>query len=193
MTTTLSRRPRRYRYDWALFADWCTAADLPFLPAAPSTLALFLAEHPAAAATQRARVTASLEHLDLLLATVARPRIVHRDGIHFQGLRYLDPTLAAYVREPVTIRYDPRDITEIRVFHRGRFLCKAVSPDHAEKTISLKDIETARRAHRRQLRAGVRERIAVVADYLPEPHPAPHQNQPPTEEPRRRLRTYMEG
>lgn len=28
-------------------------------------------------------------------------------GIHFQGLRYLHPTLAAYVREPVTIRYDP--------------------------------------------------------------------------------------
>lgn len=138
------------------------------------------------------RMPDSLEHLDLLLATVARPRIVHRDGIHFQGLRYLDPTLAAYVREPVTIRYDPRDITEIRVFHRGRFLCKAVSPDHAGKTISLKDIETARRAHRRRLRAGVRERIAVVADYLPHPHPAPPHDQPPTEEPRSRLRTYME-
>jgi len=43
---------------------------------------------------------------------VAKPRMVHRDGIRFQGLRYLDPTLAAYVGEPVTIRYDPRDVGE---------------------------------------------------------------------------------
>ncbi len=63
MTTTLSR-PRRYRYDWALFADWCTAAELPSLPAAPSTLAQFLTEHPAAASTQRARVTAINWHHD---------------------------------------------------------------------------------------------------------------------------------
>lgn len=64
MTTTSAVRPRRYRYDWALFADWCHAADLPSLPAAPETLALFLAEHPAAASTQRARVTAINWHHD---------------------------------------------------------------------------------------------------------------------------------
>jgi hypothetical protein len=33
---------------------------------------------------------------------------MHPDGIHVQGLRYLDLTLAAYVGERVTIRYDPR-------------------------------------------------------------------------------------
>jgi putative transposase len=49
----------------------------------------------------------SAEQLDLLLLTVVKPRKVHPDGIHFQGLRYLDPVLAAYVGEPVTIRYDP--------------------------------------------------------------------------------------
>ncbi|WP_458683797.1 site-specific integrase [Prescottella equi] len=64
MTTTPAARPRRYRYDWALFADWCHAADLPSLPAAPSTLALFLAEHPATVSTQRARVTAINWHHD---------------------------------------------------------------------------------------------------------------------------------
>jgi DNA transposition AAA+ family ATPase len=66
------------------------------------------------------RMPGSLDDLDLLLVMVAKPRMVHRDGIHFQGLRYLAPALAAYIREPVTIRYDPRDITEIRVFHRNR-------------------------------------------------------------------------
>jgi len=29
----------------------------------------------------------------------------------------MEPTLAAYVGASVTIRYDPRDLAEIRVFH----------------------------------------------------------------------------
>jgi putative transposase len=37
----------------------------------------------------------------------------------------LDPTLAAYVGEGVTLRYDPRDAAAIRVFHQQRFLCRA--------------------------------------------------------------------
>lgn len=62
------------------------------------------------------RMPDSLEQLDLLLLTVAKARKVHPDGIHFLGLRYLDPTLAAFVGETVTVRYDPRDVAEIRVF-----------------------------------------------------------------------------
>ncbi|MFC9357492.1 hypothetical protein ACFTZB_13090 [Rhodococcus sp. NPDC057014] len=50
--------PRRYRYDWALFSDWCTACDHRALPAPPSVLAEFLADHPAADGTQRRRVAA---------------------------------------------------------------------------------------------------------------------------------------
>lgn len=133
------------------------------------------------------RMPESLDQLDLLLVEVAKPRVVHRDGIHFQGLRYLDPLLAFYVREPVTIRYDPRDITEIRVFHRGRFLCKAVSPEHAGDTISLKDIDAARRAHRRHLREQINERVSVVTDYLPTRHTPRVDPQPAS-----RLRTYRE-
>lgn len=72
------------------------------------------------------RMPESLDQLDLLLVEVAKPRVVHRDGIHFQGLRYLDPLLASYVREPVTIRYDPRDITEVRVFHPERLTSSAL-------------------------------------------------------------------
>jgi len=44
------------------------------------------------------RLADSLEQLDLLLLTVAGPRKIHPDGVHFQGLRYLDPTLAALRR-----------------------------------------------------------------------------------------------
>ena len=67
----------------------------------------------------------SLEVLDLLLLTVSTPRKVQRDGIHLHGLRYFAITLAPYVGEPVTIRYDPRDLAEIRVYHDDEFLCRS--------------------------------------------------------------------
>lgn len=114
------------------------------------------------------RMPESLEALDLLLVMVAKSRVVRRDGVHFQGLRYIDSTLAAYVGEPVTIRYDPRDIAEIRIFYRNRFLCRAINPEHAGRAVTLKDIQTARARHRRSLRTGINERIAKVADFLPD-------------------------
>jgi len=112
------------------------------------------------------RLPASLEQLDLLLLTVATPRVVHPDGIHFQGLRYLDPTLAAYVGDPVTVRYDPRDLAEIRVFHHDRFLCRAICPELAGTTIALKDIVQARRARQRALAADLRVRQSLVDALL---------------------------
>lgn len=108
------------------------------------------------------RMAESLEQLDLLLLTVARSRLVRRDGIHFQSLRYIDTTLAAYVGEAVTIRYDPRDIAEIRVFHLDRFLCRAICQELAGQTVALKDIVQARRVRRRQLRDEIKERTRMV-------------------------------
>jgi putative transposase len=141
------------------------------------------------------RLPDSLEDLDLLLVLHAKPRVVQRDGIRFQGLRYGSLTLAAYVGDPVTIRYDPRDLSEIRVFHRERFLCRAVSEEHAGETVSLKDIAAARRAHRRALRAGINERIARVVDFLPaHADPAPRADKPERVASRARpkLRIYEE-
>ncbi len=73
------------------------------------------------------------------------------------------------MKEAVTIRYDPRDVAEIRVFHRNRFLCRAVSPEHCGQAITLKDIQTARSTHRRALRGQIRERVTPVAEFL-SPH-----------------------
>jgi putative transposase len=95
------------------------------------------------------RLPESLEQLDLLLLTVAKSRKVRQDGIHFQGLCYLDTTLAAYVGEQVIIRYDPRDLAEIRVFHDHRFLCRAICAELAGETIALREIIQAR-THRRK-------------------------------------------
>ncbi len=130
------------------------------------------------------RLPEPAEQLDLLLLTVAKPRRIHRDGIYFQGLRYLDLTLAAFVGEAVTIRYDPRDLAEIRVFHRDRCLCRAVCPELAGATITLKDLERARNARRRDLRAGISDRDKLVELLLgvhaDAPPPPPPEVPPPT-------------
>lgn len=143
------------------------------------------------------RLPDSLEALDTLLIMVAKPRRVRRDGIHFEGLRFVDPTLAAYVGETVTIRYDPRDVGEIRVFHRNAFLCRAINPEQAGRSIALKDVQTARSAHRRQVRQVIKEKREHVADLLPG-FPPPVSTSPmpksalASSSPRPRLRTYAE-
>jgi putative transposase len=129
--------------------------DLPLPPQARWEAGGFLPQLPE-----------SLEQLDLLLLTVARTRWVRRDGIHFQRLRYMDPTLAAYVGEDVVIRYDPLDMAEIRVYHRNTFLCRAVCQELAEKTVSLKDIIRARNQRRRELRGTIKDRAGLVQTYL---------------------------
>lgn len=134
------------------------------------------------------RMPDSLEQLDGFLLTVPTTRVVQRDGIHFEGLRYTATTLAPFVGSTVSVRYDPRDVTEIRVFHRDAFLCTAISTAHQTETISLKQIQAARNAQRRALRGQIRERIAIVRptpdDHTP-PAPAPAPDQP-------RLMTYEE-
>jgi putative transposase len=141
------------------------------------------------------RMPESLEVLDLLLVMVAQSRIVRRDGMHFQGLRYLDPTLAASVGEPVTIRYDPRDIAEMRGFHRNRFIGRAINPEHAGRTVTLKDMQTARARHRRALRNTINKRMAKVADFLPDQaqsHPTPKKAAATERNSAPKLYTYFE-
>lgn len=136
----------------------------------------------------------SLEQLDLLLLTLARSRHVRRDGIHFQSLRYIEPTLAAYIGETVTIRYDPRDLSEIRVFHQERFLCRAICQELAGREVGLEEIVQARQARRRQLRAQLSERSQVV-DLLLSVHQAPPPEIPdpaPAVRPGPRLRRYLD-
>lgn len=131
------------------------------------------------------RMSESLEDLDGLLLTVPKNRTVQRDGIHFQGQRYLAPTLAPFVGQTITIRYDPRDISEIRVYDHDTFVCVAIDEDHPNLRLSLRDIETARRARRRELRRSINDRIPTVIT----------REEPQTTEParrRRRLRIYEE-
>lgn len=128
----------------------------------------------------------TLAELDGLLLTVPKHRTVRRDGIHFQGQRYLSPTLAPLVGKPVTIRYDPRDISEIRVYERDTLICVAIDQTNPNQRLSLREVESARRARRRQLRKDINERIPRTT----------HRKEPQrNDKPRRRrskLRTYEE-
>jgi putative transposase len=76
------------------------------------------------------------------------------------------PTLAAYVGETVTLRYDPRDVAEIRVFHQQCFLCRAICPELAGITVPVREIVRARNKHRRDLQATVRDRRRTVDELL---------------------------
>ena len=112
------------------------------------------------------RMPDSLEQLDLLLIHVAKARQLRIDGIHFQNLRYISTTLAAYIGETVTLRFDPRDLAEVRVFHDDKFLCRAVCAELAREAVALRDILRARNSRRRELRGILRDRQAAVETLL---------------------------
>jgi putative transposase len=112
------------------------------------------------------RMPDPLEQLDLLLIQIAKAPQVRVDGIHFQSLRYISTTLAAYVGETVTLRIDPRDMAEIRVFHEDKFLCRAVCAELAGETVPLRDILRARNRQRRELRGVLRDRQTAVNTLL---------------------------
>lgn len=89
----------------------------------------------------------TIQALDMLLLRVAKLRKVQRDGIRFQGNRYVEPTLAAFIGESVEVLYDPRDFAEVQVYHDGQFICRALCPEHAAVP-QFNDIASARRQQR---------------------------------------------
>lgn len=93
----------------------------------------------------------SRELLDLLLLTTTKPRKIHKDGIYFKGLRYFSTNLIAYITEEVFIRYDPQDISEIRVYLNNQFLSIAYCSDLENQSISIKEIERLRANKKREL------------------------------------------
>lgn len=105
----------------------------------------------------------SREALDMLLLRVPKPRKVGRDGIRFMGQRYVEPTLAAFVGEQVDVLYDPRDLAEVRIYHAGAFVCRALCPEHIEAP-SLAFIRSARRQTKERLKQ------SIADDEVPHEH-----------------------
>jgi putative transposase len=141
----------------------------------------------------------SLEKLDLLLLTIKDTRRIQRDGIKFQGLRYTDLLLANYIGEDISIRYDPRDLTEIRVYHQSKFLCRAICPDLSTETVTLKEIKAARNQRRRQLKQQINDRVSIVDALMGNSKKSPitnypletPQTSPDSQSPKRKLKRYI--
>ena len=112
------------------------------------------------------RMPESLEQLNLLLLCVVKERLVQRDGIRFQGFRYVSPILAAYVKEPVIIRYNPKDLAEIWVYHQDVFICKAVCQELQSDCISLKEVIAARKKRKKELKNLISQRKSIVDSLL---------------------------
>jgi putative transposase len=112
------------------------------------------------------RMPDSLERLDLLLVHEAKERKVRPDGVQFLRLRYLSPVLAASVGESVTVRYDPRDLGEIRVFYKDKFLCGAISAELAGATVPLREIVRSRKERKSELQGILKSRQRAVDSLL---------------------------
>jgi putative transposase len=54
----------------------------------------------------------------------------------------------------------------IHVFYHDRFLCHAICQELSGQTISLKEIEKARSERRKQVRADLSTRAAIVEQYI---------------------------
>ena len=64
------------------------------------------------------------------------------------------------------LRYDPRDVAEVRVFHDGRFVCRAVCQELAGEMVPLREIIRARERRRRELRRTIEDRRKAVESLL---------------------------
>ena len=90
--------------------------------------------------------------------------------------------------EQVIIRYDPRDMAEIRVFHNHRFLCRAICAELAGETIALREIIQARTHRRKVLRHTLQDRARTIEALLDAHRGARGVDEPPvTIEPARAL------
>lgn len=110
----------------------------------------------------------SIDKLSLLLLSIEKSRIVQRDGIYFSGLRYFHPNLAAYVREAVSIRFDPKDLTEIWVYEGRQLLCKAVCEELQDKSISYEELKRIRTNRKKELNKEIKAKLSMAQQVLDE-------------------------
>lgn len=112
------------------------------------------------------RLPESLGALDLLLLTVKKKRSVRTDGIHFESMRYTEAALSAITGHDVVIRYDPRDLSQIRVYWHEQYFCTATCEKLTGKKQTIKDIATARNRRRKALEREISARSDLVKLYM---------------------------
>ncbi|MBX9573444.1 MAG: Mu transposase C-terminal domain-containing protein [Candidatus Obscuribacterales bacterium] len=125
------------------------------------------------------RLAPSLESLDILLMTIPDTRIVQQDGVHVFNLRYYATEFCGLPGQHVTVRYDPRDISEVLIYLDDKFVCRATCAELAENKPSLKEFMKARNRYKRELRREIATSVNFAAAFpdalrkIPEPPPTP--------------------
>ena len=102
----------------------------------------------------------------MLLADMTRT--VNRDGIHFDGVRFIAPELNELVGEQVEVRYTPHDLRQIEVFRHDRWLATAYPQDtlSEEQRVAVlarrRDDAAELARHHRRARRRARARLAPI-------------------------------
>ncbi len=112
------------------------------------------------------RMPESLDALDLMLMHVGRERTVRRDGIRFQTFTYFDLELSKYVKQKVSIRYDPTDISQIYVYADGALVCKPGCRELDGANTDLRGILRERAIRKKEVKDAVTERQQLANRYL---------------------------
>jgi putative transposase len=100
----------------------------------------------------------------LLLADVERT--VNKDGVHFEGLRFIAGELNGLVGEKVQVRHTPHDLRQIEIFRGDEWLATAYPPgmlnaEQREAVLARRRADAAELA-RRQRRASRRTRVVLA-------------------------------
>lgn len=112
------------------------------------------------------RMPDSLEALDLMLMHVGRPRKVRRDGVRFETFTYFDLELSKYVKQQVSIRFDPRDMSHIYIYADGGFVCKAGCKELEGKEVSRSELIRERANRKKQVKDAVTERQQLAKEHV---------------------------
>lgn len=66
----------------------------------------------------------------------------------------------------MVVRYNPSNITSIRVFYKNTYLCQPVCQILDQESVSLKEIQIARNERRKSLKRQIEQRLSIVDAVL---------------------------
>lgn len=140
------------------------------------------------------RMPDSIEQLNHLLLTVVKERRVQRDGIRLFGYLYSDVELNRHITEFVTVRFDPRDLSQIHVYSNDVLVCKANCFELTGKMTSLKEVRRARNHEAKIQRNKLGELLTAADKFSPEETSSERTDatfdETPPEKPRPRIRRF---
>ncbi len=114
------------------------------------------------------RLVADADLRWLLLA--GERRIIHKDGIHFNGLIFVAPELNGRVGQEVEVRHTPHDDRQIEVFDHDRWLAtarpqNALSAEERDRVLARRRADAAEQAGRqRKASRKARTRLAAMTE-----------------------------